>query len=133
MSENVVVYFLRLENARGSSGCLEPARPLLPFMTAREDGRRVKGEGRSLPQFIGAINDGCYAFGNRGVRPVSLYQKLAKAKPYSGCLWDGDDRATAGMGSLMNVLKRSGFMVRAQERAALIRSTFVAFPSVAGR
>jgi|ETNmetMinimDraft_11_1059920.scaffolds.fasta_scaffold01519_2 hypothetical protein len=83
MSENVVVYFLRLENARGSSGCLEPARPLLPFMTAREDGRRVKGEGRSLPQFIGATNYGCYAFGNRGVRPVSLYQKLAKAKPHS--------------------------------------------------
>jgi len=60
MSENVVVYFLRLENARGSSGCLEPARPLLPFMTAREDGRRVKGEGRSLPQFIGATNYGYY-------------------------------------------------------------------------
>ncbi len=93
----------------------------------------MKGEGRSLPQFIGATNEECYAFGNRGVRPAPLYQKPAKAKLYSFCLWDGDDRATAGMGSLMNVLKRSGFMVRAQKRAALIRSTFVAFLSVAGR
>lgn len=86
MSENVVVYLLRLENARDSSGCLEPARPLLPFMTAREDGRRVKGGvylSLSVLQIMGTTNYGCYAFGNREVRPVPLYQKLAKAKPYS--------------------------------------------------
>ena len=85
MSENVVVYFLRLENARGSRGCLEPARPLLPFMTAREDGRRVKGEGRSLPQFIGATNYGYYKlwvlrFWEQGSAPGVAIPETGKSK-----------------------------------------------------
>jgi len=37
----------------------------------------------SVLQIMGTTNYGCYAFGNREVRPVPLYQKLAKAKPYS--------------------------------------------------
>jgi hypothetical protein len=41
---------------------------------------------------------GATLFGNRGVRPQPLYQKLAKAKPYSFCLRGGHDRVTAGIG-----------------------------------
>ena len=41
------------------------------------------GEGRSLPQFIGATNDGYYALPNRGMRSEPLYQQLARAKTLS--------------------------------------------------
>jgi hypothetical protein len=81
MSENVVVYFFKVGKRQGLERLFGTSKA---FITLYDRSRGwAKGEGRSLPQFIGAINDGCYAFGNRGVRPVPLYQKLAKAKTYS--------------------------------------------------
>ena len=75
MSENVVVYFFSLENAEGSSGCLQPARPLRRFMPLA---RMV--EGRSLPQFIGATSDGCYAVREQGSASAAAVPKTGKSK-----------------------------------------------------
>lgn len=77
---------------RGLERLFETSKAFTTLYAACEDGRGAESTSVYRCYKLWALR-----FWNKGVRLQSLYQNLAKTNPYSFCLQDGHDRATAGI------------------------------------